>query len=121
MSEQKNALFDLVGDLDLDSLTVIIGEVSDEIKSNANQGATEQEWRDSQAMDVAEEAGEFMGAYRRHRGFARRGADADEVLDELSDVIIASMIMFRHLDASAEYYIRRKLQKIVTRGWVNKD
>lgn len=74
-----------------------------------------------QAMNVAEEAGEFIGAYRRYRGGARRAADIEEVAFELADVVISSMIMFQRLGLDPEVVISHKLRKIVTRGYVNKE
>lgn len=70
-----------------------------------------------QALNVVEEAGEFIAEYRRVRGFARRPGDREEMLSELADVVISSMIMFERLDASAEEIITAKLKKIVTRGF----
>lgn len=92
-----------------------------EIRKHANQGATTDEWRDAQAMCVVEEAGEFIGAYRRWRGFARRPGDFDQVTSELADVIIASFIMFVNLHEDAQVEIKKKLLKIITRGYVNKE
>lgn len=92
-----------------------------ELYENAKQGATDQEWRDAQAMCVVEEAGEFIAEYRRHRGFARRAGDRDQMLSELADVIISGLLMFEFLGADAEQHVKAKLKKIVTRGYVNKD
>lgn len=105
----------------LGDFTELTGVIAAQIKEHAQQGATDQEWLDSQAMDVVEEAGEFIGEYRRLRGFARRAGDREKMLSELSDVIIASMIMFYLLDADPEDNIRTKLRKIITRGYVNKE
>lgn len=72
-----------------------------------------------QALNVVEEAGEFIGEFRRVRGFARRPGDREEMLMELADVVISSMIMFQRLDADPESVIATKLKKIVTRGFNN--
>ncbi|MHB8272924.1 hypothetical protein [Bradyrhizobium sp.] len=111
----------LVEDLSLGDLPDVIGTIASTIKYNSCQGATDQEWRDAQAMCVVEEAGEFIGEYRRLRGFARRAGDKDAMLSELADVVIAAMVMFWNLDEDPHAAIQGKLRKIINRGWVNKD
>lgn len=111
----------LVEDLSMDTLTEVMHEVGQQIKDNAQQGASEEEWLDSQAMCVVEEAGEFIGEYRRLRGFARRPGNREDLLSELADVIIAAGLMFSYLDADMHEEIQAKLRKIVTRGYVNKE
>ena len=111
----------LVEDLSMGSLIEVIDTVADTIKYNACQGATDAEWTDAQAMCVVEEAGKFIGEYRRLRGFARRPGNTEDMLSELADVVIASLVMFWNLDADPYTHIQAKLQKIVTRGWVNKN
>lgn len=71
----------------------------------------------AQALNVAGEAGEFVEAYRRYRGGARRPGSKEEVSGELADVIISAMIMGQRLDLDMEKVIVAKLRKIVTRGW----
>lgn len=110
----------------LDSLTFtdfaeFTSELAWTIRDAAGQGSDFTTWRDSQAMCVVEEAGEFIGEYRRERGFARRPGDRDQVLSELADVIISSMVMFAYLGGDPEERIKMKLGKIITRGYVNKD
>lgn len=95
--------------------------LSEQLWNGASQGASWQEWLDNQAFSVAEEAGEFIGEYRRYKGFARRPGDREQMLSELSDVMISSMLMFRLLGEDPEQHIKTKLKKIVTRGYVNKD
>lgn len=108
-------------ELAFDQLCFFMEDLAEEIRFHANQGATDDEWRDAQAMVVAEEAGEFIGAYRRWRGFARRPGEAKEMYKELSDVIIASLLMFAVLDADAQMHVKAKLHDVITRGYVNKD
>lgn len=110
-----------VADLQFRRLTRLMDELAAEIRKYADQGASDLEWRDAQAMCVVEEAGEFIGAYRRWRGFARRDGDIDAVTSELADVIISSFVMFANLQTDAQRTIKQKLAKIVTRGYVNKD
>lgn len=110
-----------VEDLSMGDFASVISDIASTIKYNACQGATDNEWADAQAMCVVEEAGEFIGEYRRLRGFARRAGDREAMLAELSDVVIAAMVMFWNLDADPHTYIQDKLRTIVTRGYVNKE
>lgn len=48
-----------------------------------------------QVMCVVEEAGEFVGAYRRHAGMARRTGPWSEVEAELADVLMATHVTAR--------------------------
>lgn len=111
----------MVEDLSTGSLISCTEEIAQAIKKYGSQGATGRQWVDSQAMCVVEEAGEFIGEYRRLNGFARRAGDREAMLAELADVVISAMVMFWNLDADPFVYIQDKLMKIVTRGWVNKD
>src|ERR1700722_13207545 len=111
----------LVEDLSLGDLPELTGLLAQKIKETSSQGATDQEWKDSQAMCVVEEAGEFIGEYRRLKGFARRDGNREHMLEELADVVISAMVMFWNLDADPHDAIQRKLKKIITRGYVNKD
>lgn len=117
--------------LDLGNLPAIIRRLVDELRENAMQGATNTEWLDQQAMCVSEEAGEFIGAYRRWRGFARRAGSPGDVEAEMADVIISTLCMITlwldQKDAATgdadtlDELIARKLGKIFSRGWVNKN
>src|SRR5881394_626832 len=45
-----------------------------------------------QVMNVVEEAGELVGAYRRYAGFARRSGPWGDVEAEMADVIICAYV-----------------------------
>lgn len=107
--------------MSMSSLFNVISEVASEIKLSSNQDATAEQWLDNQAMCVAEEAGEFLGEWRRLKGFARRAGNREDMLSELSDVVISALVMFWNLGEHAEDHVRAKLLKIVTRGYVNKE
>lgn len=119
--------------VDIGSLGRIIRALQDHLKESARQGADEQTALDSQFIGIGEEAGEALGAYRRWRGFARRAGTSAEVYDELADVLIVTMVGIIHYaevqghvlgsgDGSViEEVLARKLNKIFSRGWVNKD
>lgn len=53
---------------------------------------------DRQVLNLAEEAGEFIGAYRRWAGLARRTGTAEQVHAELADVVITSYVTAAELD-----------------------
>lgn len=119
--------------VDIGSLGRIIRALQDHLKDSARQGADEQTALDSQFIGIGEEAGEALGAYRRWRGFARRAGTSAEVYDELADVLIVTMVSIIHYaevqghilgtgDGTViEEVLARKLNKIFSRGWVNKD
>jgi NTP pyrophosphatase (non-canonical NTP hydrolase) len=72
---------------------------------------------DTQALCVAEEAGELIGAYRRWTGRARRNGMLDEVRAEVADVLITTAIFAEMLGIDLEEAIQRKLGVIYSRGW----
>lgn len=108
-------------ELEFYQLVQFAEDLAEEIRFHARQGASDQEWMDAQAMCVAEEAGEFIKAYRKWRGFARTAGPVDDVTEELSDVVIASLLMFAVMDSDSQCHIKHKLLKVITRGYVNKE
>lgn len=119
--------------VDIGSLGRIIQALQDSLKEHARQGADEQTALDSQFIAIGEECGEALGAYRRWRGFARRSGPASDVYEELADVIIVAMVGILHFNEIADddfdvdpseiitTVLARKLNKIFSRGFVNKD
>jgi NTP pyrophosphatase (non-canonical NTP hydrolase) len=59
-----------------------------------------------QTLAVAEEAGEFVGAWRRYVGLARRRGSLDEVRAELADVLIVSVVCAQYLNLHVEAGLR---------------
>jgi hypothetical protein len=83
---------------------------------------------------LGKHAGRISGAYRRWRGFARRAGTSEDVYSELADVIIVAMVAITHFHEVAEpddepgdpgdmieIVLKRKLDKIFSRGYVNKE
>jgi NTP pyrophosphatase (non-canonical NTP hydrolase) len=70
-----------------------------------------------QVLNLAEEAGEFVGAYRRWTGQARRTGTAAAMHEELADVIITAFVTAHELGVDIDQVIAIKLHKIHTRGW----
>jgi NTP pyrophosphatase (non-canonical NTP hydrolase) len=70
-----------------------------------------------QALALAEEAGEFVGAVRRHYGMARRTGSKADVEAELADVVITAFVTAHEMDINLESAINEKLAVIFNRGW----
>lgn len=70
-----------------------------------------------QVLCLAEEAGEFVGAYRRWAGMARRTGSFADVCAELADVVITAYVTANVLDIDLDAAIREKTAVISTRGW----
>lgn len=70
-----------------------------------------------QVLAVAEEAGEFVGAYRRAAGLARRPGTWDDVHAELADVVITAYVTAVALGIDLDAAIAAKLAVIFARGW----
>ncbi|WP_067831114.1 MazG nucleotide pyrophosphohydrolase domain-containing protein [Actinomadura kijaniata] len=73
--------------------------------------------RDRQVMALAEEVGEFVGAYRRWSGNARRTGSFDDVRDELADVVITAYVTAAVLDVDLDEAVGAKAARLFTRGW----
>lgn len=119
MSTTTSLLENDLRDLQFTNLVIFMEKLTEEIKVHAQRGNTDQEWQDAQALKLAEEVGEFAGAYNRWRGFARRDGMMGDVLEELSDVIISGFAMFAILGFDPEVYMKDKLNKVITRGYVD--
>lgn len=74
---------------------------------------------DLQAICVAEEAGELIGAYRRWAGKARRKGTLDDVRQEIADLLICTSVFAVRLGIDIDKAIEGKLEVIYSRGWVN--
>ncbi|MGI5239034.1 MazG nucleotide pyrophosphohydrolase domain-containing protein [Dactylosporangium sp. CA-139066] len=70
-----------------------------------------------QALALAEEAGEFVGAVRRHYGLARRTGSFDDVEAELADVVITAFVTAETMGIDLERALAAKLGVVYTRGW----
>jgi NTP pyrophosphatase (non-canonical NTP hydrolase) len=70
-----------------------------------------------QVLGLAEEVGEFVGAYRRWSGQARRSGTAEEMYAELADVVITAFVAAEEFGVDLEDLIGQKLVKVFSRGW----
>ena len=73
--------------------------------------------RHQQVLCLAEEAGEFVGAYRRWAGLARRTGNFDDVTAELADVVISAYVAAAALGIDLDAAWRAKARVITSRGW----
>lgn len=69
-----------------------------------------------QVLAVAEEAGEFVGAYRRWAGLARRDGSWDDVEAELADVVIAAYVTAAVLGVDLDAAVRAKAVVVASRA-----
>lgn len=65
---------------------------------------------------VAEEAGEFVGAWRRWSGNARRSGTFEDMEDELADVAITAFTAAESLGINLMAAIRRKGRIVMERA-----
>ena len=70
-----------------------------------------------QALALAEEVGEFVGALRRYEGLARRSDTLAHVSEELADVVITAFVTARELNIDLDAEIDKKTAVIYSRGW----
>lgn len=75
-----------------------------------------------QVLCLAEEVGEFVGAWRRYSGNARRTGTWEAMVTELADVIVTAYVMAEIVTANTENItihdiIKSKLEVIYSRGW----
>ena len=70
-----------------------------------------------QALALAEEAGEFVGAFRRWAGMARRPGPFADVEAELADVVVTAFVTADVLGIDLPAVVAAKLDVIFARGW----
>lgn len=97
----------------LEDLPVITAD----IRRRIAQYFSEDDEQPRQVMCFAEEAGEFVGAWRRYYGWARRGGTLGEVSVEWADTIIAAFIAADVIGIDPIKSLEAALEKIYTRGW----
>lgn len=98
-------------------LSRIASELEAVLAMNRRPGITEDNQFDVQALCVAEEAGELVGAYRRYSGKARRIGHLADVAEEIADVLIVTAVFAYQLGVDIESAVRDKLAVIYSRGW----
>jgi NTP pyrophosphatase (non-canonical NTP hydrolase) len=87
------------------------------LRANRRPAITDANQLDVQALCVAEEAGELVGAYRRWAGKARRTGTRRDLEDEVADVLIVTACFAERAGIDLNEAIARKLAVIYSRGW----
>lgn len=80
-------------------------------------GFTVESQPDRQALALAEEVGEFIQAWRRWRGMARKTGTERNAATELADVIITAYVTAAEQGWDIDEMIYEKLGDIYRRGW----
>ena len=101
-------------DINTGNLRELARVISENLRANGfpAEGAVNR-----QVLALAEETGEFVGAYRRWSGQARRTGTADEMRAELADVIITAFATAEELGIDLDQAITEKANVVLTRGW----
>lgn len=94
-----------------------MAQLDKDLKDNRRAAITDENALDVQALCVAEEAGELVGAYRRWAGKARRAGSLNEVAKEIADVIIVAALFAEMLGINVDDALAIKLTEIYKRGW----
>jgi NTP pyrophosphatase (non-canonical NTP hydrolase) len=92
-----------------------------QLRANRRPAITDANTLDVQALCVAEEAGELVGAYRRWAGKARRTGTRRELEAEIADVLIVTACFAERAGIDLHAAIAAKLDVIYTRGWREED
>ena len=87
------------------------------LRAHRRPAITDANALDVQALCVAEEAGELVGAYRRWAGKARRTGTRRELEDEIADVLIVTACFAERAGIDLNVAITAKLAVIYARGW----
>ncbi len=107
--------------MDTAGLAAIAERLEKDLSRNREGSSiTEENALDVQALCVAEEAGELVGAYRRWAGKARRRGTRQELADEVADVLIVTAVFAQRAGIDLTSAVTAKLEKIYARGWREK-
>ena len=101
-------------------MTVDIKNIAHEINIALQESFNNPNREEHQVLCLAEEIGEFVGAYRRYIGGARRDGPWSDVVEELADIVITSWVLADMLKIDLEQAMSDKLTIIFNRGWKEK-
>jgi NTP pyrophosphatase (non-canonical NTP hydrolase) len=102
-------------------LRLIARRLDAQLRANRRPALTDANALDVQALCVAEEAGELVGAYRRWAGKARRTGTRRDLEDEVADVLIVTACFAERAGIDPYDAIAAKLTVIYSRGWREDD
>lgn len=94
-----------------------LAELGDRITATLRQHFGADREAERQVLALGEEVGEFLGAYRRWAGLARRTGPWSDVCDELADVAITAYVVAAHLGIDLDAAIDAKTAVIFSRPW----
>jgi NTP pyrophosphatase (non-canonical NTP hydrolase) len=89
----------------------------DIVRELRKHGFTAEAQPNRQILALAEEVGEFVGAYRRWTGQARRTGTETDAKFELADIVITAYVTAAELGWDLDAIVRLKAATIFTRGW----
>ncbi len=88
-----------------------------DLTAHRHPAVTDANALDVQALCVAMEAGELVGAYRRWAAKARRTGTRRELEDEIADVLIVTAVFAERAGIDLNAALAAKLAVIYSRGW----
>ena len=91
-----------------------------EITERLREHFPDTDLKQQQVLCLAEEAGEFVGAYRRWAGMARRSGPWGDVEAELADVVVTAYVTAQVLGIDLDAAVGEKTKVVFTRGWRDK-
>ena len=94
-----------------------LAEFAAEAACNLGANFPENDLSTQQVLCLAEEVGEFVAAYRRWAGMARRTGEWADVQAELADVVITAYVTADVLGIDLDAAWWAKAEQILTRGW----
>ena len=105
---------DVAVDIDTGNLRALAHLIVENLRANGFPAETAP---NRQVLALAEECGEFVGAYRRWSGQARRSGTAEEMRAELAEVVITAFVAAEELGIDLDKVITEKADVVLTRGW----
>ena len=99
------------------NLRDIAWQLEQDLRANRRPEITNAGQLDVQALCVAEEAGELIGAHRRSTGKARCSGTLRELENEVADVLIETAVFAERDGIDINAAVARKLAVIYSCSW----
>lgn len=94
-----------------------LAELAERITSVLREHFPADREAERQVLALGEEVGEFLGAYSRWAGMARRTGPWSDVCAERADVAITAYVVAAHLGIDLDAAIEAKTAVIFSRPW----
>lgn len=91
--------------------------ITTDIRRRVAEFFSEDDEQPRHVMCVAEKTGEFVQAWRRYYGWARRSGTLGEVSAEWADIIISAFIAADVIGIDPLKSLNAAIEKVYTRGW----